>query len=187
MSFYNDPESVKQYIKMCEGYDGSNIYQQLGHHLPQNSTLLELGSGAGLDIDFLKKNYSVTGSDLSYEFLKICRQQHPELSFVKLDALKLNLDEQFNCIYSNKVLHHLTEVELKESLRQQLEILSPNGLIAHSFWLGEESKTMHDLLFIYYDKAHLLDIISEFFDVLSTLSYEELSQDDSLFVIAKKP
>ena len=125
MSFYNDAESVKSYIQMCEGYDGSNIYQALHQHLPENSTLLELGSGPGLDIKYLKNIYSVTGSDLSEEFLKICKEQHPEISFLKLNALKLDLGEKFGCIYSNKVLHHLTEEELKESLEQQVKILSP--------------------------------------------------------------
>ena len=50
MSFYDDPENVKQYIQMCENYDGLKIYQSLSKHLPAKSTILELGSGAGLDI-----------------------------------------------------------------------------------------------------------------------------------------
>jgi len=185
MNFYDDPENVKTYIQMCEGYDGINIYQLLSKHLPAKSTLLELGSGAGLDIEYLKKKYSVTGSDLSDEFLKICKEKHPDITFLKLNALKLEVDKKYNCIYSNKVLHHLTEKELKQSLNQQMKILIANGLIAHSFWLGEENQEMNGLLFTYYKKDHLLSIISETFEVLSTLSYKELEEDDSLFVIAK--
>lgn len=185
MSFYDDPENIKKYIQMCENYDGSNIYQSLSKSLPENSTLLELGSGAGLDIENLKNNYSVTGSDLSEEFLNICRDKCPEVPFLKLNALQLEVSEKYNCIFSNKVLHHLTENELKQSLDQQAKILSTNGLIAHSFWLGKENKEMYGLLFTYYSKDHLLSIISESYDVLSALSYKELEDDDSLFVIAK--
>lgn len=185
MNFYNDPESVKGYIEMCDGYDGSNIYHVLRQHLPENSSLLELGSGPGFDIEYLKSIYSVTGSDLSEEFLKVCKQRHPEVSFLKLSALKLELAEKFDCIYSNKVLHHLTEDELKESLEQQLKILSPNGLLAHSFWLGEEDQVIKDMLFTYYKKEKLLHILSEYFEILSTLNYEEFEEDDSLFVIAR--
>jgi len=185
MSFYDDPENIKKYIQMCENYDGSNIYQSLSKSLPEKSTLLELGSGAGLDIENLKNNYSVTGSDLSEEFLNICRDKYPEVPFLKLNALQLEVSEKYNCIFSNKVLHHLTEKELKQSLDQQAKILSTNGLIAHSFWLGKEDKEMYGLLFTYYNKGHLLSIISKSFEVLSTLSYKELEDDDSLFVIAK--
>jgi ubiquinone/menaquinone biosynthesis C-methylase UbiE len=185
MSLYDDPEGVKNYIQMCENYDGSNIYQALSQHLPENSTLLELGSGPGLDIEYLKKHYSVTGSDLSEEFLKICKEKTPEIPFVKLNVLNLELDQKFDCIYSNKVLHHLTEEELQESLKQQAKILSPNGLIAHSFWLGEENQEISGMLFTYYKKDDLLDVISEQFEILSTMSYEEFEEGDSLFVVAK--
>ena len=161
------------------------FYQALSEHLPVNSSLLELGSGAGLDLEYLKKHYSVTGSDLSDEFLKICKKKNPEISFLKLNALKLDLNDKYNCIYSNKVLHHLTEEELKQSLEQQAKFLSSNGLIAHSFWLGEENKEMSGLLFTYYNKQHLLGIISESFEILSTLSYAEFEEDDSLLVIAR--
>jgi len=185
MSFYDDPENVKKYIQMCEDYDGINIYQSLSKHLPVKSTLLELGSGAGLDVEYLKKHYSVTGSDLSDEFLNICKNKHLEIHFLKLNVLKLEVDDRFNCIYSNKVLHHLTEKELIQSLEQQVKALTPNGLIAHSFWLGEENQEMNGLLFTYYNKEHLLSIITESFEILSTLGYKEFEEGDSLFVIAR--
>lgn len=189
MSLYDDPEGVKTYIRMCEEYDGSQLYQALRKHLPDNSTLLELGSGPGLDIEYLKQHYSVTGSDLSDEFLKVCKQKNPEILFIKLDALNLEStlgkDQKFDCIYSNKVLHHLTEEELQQSLKQQVKLLAPNGLIAHSFWLGEENQQISGMLFTYYKKDDLLDVISEQFEILSTLSYAEFEEDDSLFVIAK--
>jgi len=185
MNFYDDPENVKKYIQLCKDYDGNNIYQSLSKHLTVKSTLLELGSGAGFDVEYLKKNYSVTGSDLSDEFLKLCKNKHPEIQFLKLNALKLEVDKKFNCIYSNKVLHHLTEKALIQSLEQQVKMLTLNGLIAHSFWLGEESQEINGLLFTYYKKEHLLSIISESFEILSTLVYKELDEGDSLFVIAK--
>ncbi len=185
MSFYDDAENVKKYIEMCEDYDGNNIYQLLGKHLSLNSTLLELGSGGGLDIEYLKNEYSVTGSDLSDEFLKVCKKKHPEISFLKLNAQKLEVSKTFDCIYSNKVLHHLTQDALKKSLQQQVKILSPNGIIAHSFWLGEENEMMNGLLFTYYNQEELLGIISESFEILSTLSYKEFEEGDSIFVVAR--
>ena len=185
MNYYNNPEKVKQYIESCDGYDGSNLYNALAEFLPKNSTLFELGSGAGFDIEYLDKNYEVTGSDLSDEFLKYCTLKFPTITFIKSNALDLKLNETFDCIYSNKVLHHLTKDELEDSLTQQENILSKDGLIAHSFWIGKENLTMNGMLYTYYKKEDIMKIISTNFDILSTLSYEEFEENDSLFVIAK--
>ena len=72
-------------------------------------------------------------------------------------------------------------------LLAQVGVLSPDsdGIIAHSFWIGEEDQVMEGLLFTYYRKERLLQIISENFEVLSTMSYQEFEEDDSLFVIAQ--
>jgi len=185
MNFYDDPVNVKKYIQMCNGYDGTDIYKLLSKSLPVGSTLLELGSGGGLDIEYLKRVYSITGSDLSEAFLNVCKEKHPEIPFLKLNVKKLELSEPYDCIYSNKVLHHLTKEELKESLLQQTKFLSAKGLIAHSFWLGDEDEEMHGLLFTYYNRDELISIISESYDILSTLSFQEFKEDDSLFVVAR--
>ncbi|BCE03709.1 class I SAM-dependent methyltransferase [Marinicellulosiphila megalodicopiae] len=185
MSFYDDPDNVKSYLKMCEGYDGNNIYHMLSQHLREQSTVLELGSGGGLDIDYLKQHYAVTGSDLSEAFIAVCQQKHPEINFLKINAQSMDLNQSFDCIYSNKVLHHLSEDELQISLQQQIKCLNTNGIIAHSFWLGEENTQMHGMLFTYYRKQALLNIMSESFEIISTLSYTEFEADDSLFIIAR--
>ncbi|WP_028864031.1 class I SAM-dependent methyltransferase [Psychromonas aquimarina] len=185
MSFYNDSENVEKYIEMCKDYEGSNIYQSLKKHLNDGKTILELGSGPGFDIPFLNEHYQVTGSDLSDEFLRRCKNKFPAISFLKLDAADIDVREQFDCIYSNKVLHHLTQDELALSLLQQKKALSTNGIIAHSFWIGDESQEMEGLLFTYYRKEQLIEIISEHFEILSTMDYQEFEESDSLFVIAQ--
>lgn len=185
MSLYNDPEKVDQYISMCDGYDGSNLYRELGSHLPDGKSVLELGSGPGFDLDFLKDHYRVTGSDLSDEFLSRLKKKYPEIPFRKVDAKTVALDESFDCVYSNKVLHHLTPEELSASLHNQAKLLNPGGLIAHSFWIGEENQEFDGMLFTYYRQEVLLELISKQFEIISTLSYQEFEPADSLFVIAR--
>lgn len=185
INFYDDPENVKKYIQMCKGYDGNNLYKLLSKSLPVKSSLLELGSGAGLDIEYLKRVYSVTGSDLSDAFLSVCEEKHPDVPFLKLNVKKLELNALYDCIYSNKVLHHLTKKELKSSLLQQAKFLSSNGLIAHSFWLGNKDEEMNGLLFTYYNQDELINHISGAYDIVSTLSYQEFEENDSLFVVAR--
>lgn len=185
MSFYEDKANVDKYIELCKDYDGSNIYERLKQHLKEGKSVLELGTGPGFDIPFLNEHYHVTGSDFSDEFLVRCKEKYPDINFIKIDARNIDTSTEYDCIYSNKVLHHLTRGELSSSLLAQAGILSPGGMIAHSFWLGEEDQNMEGLLFSYYRKEELLGILSKNFDVVATLSYREFEEGDSLFVVAK--
>jgi hypothetical protein len=61
MGFFDTEKGVEQHIEMAEGYDGTDMIKILQNHLPENSTILELGMGPSKDIDILKKSYAVTG------------------------------------------------------------------------------------------------------------------------------
>ena len=185
MDFYNDPVKVDEYETMCEEYDGSELYRVLGKHLIDNSTLLELGSGPGNDLDYLKKKYKVSGSDLSDEFLIRCKKKHADVSFIKLDAVSIKSDKLFDCVFSNKVLHHLTLAELEKSLKRQQEVIATNGLFAHTFWLGDKEFTMEGMLFIFHNREHLVKLVSKYFTILELYDYKEFEEGDSIFILAK--
>jgi len=185
MEFYNDPLKVDEYEKMCEEYDGTELYRVLGNHLKEDSTLLELGCGPGNDIINLQKKYNVTGSDLSDEFLNRCKKRFPQLSFLKLDAVSISTEIQFDCIFSNKVLHHLTMDNLEKSLGRQTSVINSDGLFAHSFWLGDKEFTMEEMLFVFHNRDKLIELVSKYFTVLETYDYQEFEEGDSIFVIAK--
>jgi len=185
MGYYDDSKHVDEYIHMCDEYDGKNIYELLAKHLNKGSTLLELGSGPGLDIKNLKEYYKISGSDLSEEFLKRLKLKFPDIPFFNIDITNIDVKGRYDCIYSNKVLHHIDKDQLQTSLIQQKKHLTENGLIAHSFWIGEESMQMHGLLFTYYTKNAILELIQKNFEILETLSYTEFEDNDSLVVIAK--
>jgi len=185
MEFYNDPVKVDEYEKMCDEYDGSELYRTLDKHLTDNSTLLELGSGPGNDIKYLLEKYTVTGSDLSDEFLYRCKKRYPDVPFIKLDAVSINTGKAFDCVFSNKVLHHLTLKNLKKSFMRQQEVVVRNGLIAHTFWLGEKEFTMEGMLFIFHNREHLINLVSEYFTIIETYDYKEFEEGDSLFIVAQ--
>ena len=135
MSCFHKPRNVEEYIKMTERYDGRGLINILKQHLPKGSTVLELGMGQGKDLDILKENYQATGSDYSQMFTDRYQKQHPEADIIKLDAVIIETERKFDCVYSNKVLHHLTREELRRSLFNQRKVLNPKALLLHTFCL----------------------------------------------------
>jgi len=185
VNFYNDALKVDEYEKMCDGYDGTELYQVLDKHLAKSATLLELGSGPGNDIQYLQKKYSVTGSDLSEEFLLRCRKRFDNISFKQLDAVLIETEQTFDCVFSNKVLHHLDRESLKKSLQRQQQVIKSNGLFAHTFWLGDKEFTMEGMLFVFYDREELLNLVSQYFTIRDTYDYKEFEEGDSIFIVAE--
>ena len=155
MGFFDTEKGVNEYIKMAEGYDGAELIKILQEFIPENSTVLELGMGPGTDLDILKRNFIVTGSDNSQIFLDRYKKQNPDTDLLKLDAVTLSTDKTFDCVYSNKVLHHLTREELKKSFQRQKLLLNPDGIAFHSFWRGDEDENFDGLLFTKYQNDGL--------------------------------
>ena len=187
MGFYDSEDNVNAYLAMAEGYDGADLIAVLKRYLPAGSTVLELGMGPGKDLDLLRAAaYTVTGSDTSEVFLDRYRALHPDAELLLLDAKHLDTARTFDCIYSNKVLHHFTRAELEASLRRQHAVLNDAGLLMHSFWYGTGEETMHGLRFTYYTEATLREVLGEGFEVLALERYQEMEEGDSLYLLARK-
>jgi len=118
MEFYDSEDNVNQYIEMAKGFDGRTLIEILKNYVPEGVSVLELGMGPGVDLEILSKSYDVTGSDNSTIFLDRFRKSHPDFKLVNLDIANIKCDTQFDCVYSNKVLHHLTDEALKKSFLQ---------------------------------------------------------------------
>lgn len=186
MGYYDDEKNIQTYIKMAEGYDGRILVDALREHLPSGSKVLELGMGPGKDLDLLARDYEVTGSDRSKIFLDLYRKRNKNARLLNLDAHTIRTRKRFDCIYSNKVLHHLTARQLARSFEHQYDILYDDGLALHSFWYGEGEEKHHGLRFNYYTESDIIGIVSEVFDVVDMGRYKELTKDDSFYIILRK-
>ena len=199
-AFYLDPDSAKQYIGMADGYDGQELINELQQFRPAspNWTILELGSGPGTDWELLSAidGAVVVGSDISPFFVDRLRQTYSDGQFVIADAANLTLSQEllnkigsgFDAIYSNKVLHHLTIMQLVESFRRQREYLNPGGLICHSFWKGDGTETKHDIGMYskYHQESDLEELVKPHFEILRIKTYKEMDEGDSILVIGRK-
>ena len=186
MNYYDEAKNVEQYIKMAEGYDGRELIPILRDHLPDGSTVLELGMGPGKDFELLGEHFQVTGSDYSELFVSRYKQSQPAADVLVLDAVTLDIDRQFDCIYSNKVLYHLTKEQLRQSFARQAAVLNRNGLLFHTFWAGDGEEKMHGLNFVYYTVESLTRLLGSEYKLIDITAYKEMEPADSLLLIAQK-
>lgn len=184
--YYKTNESVEEYIRLAKDVSGIQLIEKLKQVLPSHSSLLEIGSGPGTDWNILNESYDVIGSDNSSQFLRHLINEYPTGEFLVLDASNLKTDKTFDGIYSNKVLHHLTDNELIDSVKRQSEVLNSNGIICHSFWKGESSEVFKGLFVNYHTKNSLLEVFKTSFEILSIEYYNEFEGDDSLLLIGRK-
>jgi SAM-dependent methyltransferase len=187
MNYYDEIDNVREYIEMAEGYDGRELIEVLKQYLPKGASILELGMGPGKDLDLLSQTYQVTGSDNSQVFLDFYYQNYPNAKLLLLDARTLETENVFDAIYSNKVLIHLSEEELKRSFLRQKKILKPNGRLFHSFWYGDKEEIVNGLWFRYYTEDSLLSMVHPLYKVLEITRYSEIEKDDSLYLVLQKP
>ena len=184
MGFYDDKETALQYIEMAEGYDGRELIDILRTRLPDGASVLELGMGPGVDLEILRKHFRATGSDNSQFFLDRYREANPDSDLIHLDAVELKTQREFDCIYSNKVLHHLDSEDLIRSVGRQRDVVSKDGLIMHSFWKGEGTEEHQGLKFFYQTENRIRELFAAKFNVIDIVTYAEMEEDDSLYVLA---
>lgn len=185
MGFFDESKNVEAYLKMAEGYDGKELIDELVKYLDKGSSLLELGMGPGKDLDMLKQHFKVTGSDKSKVFIDLYKEKYPNDEVLYVDAVEMDLPSKYDCIYTNKVLHHLTTDSLKTSISNQVSRLTKSGLIMHSFWYGSGEENYDGLRFIYYKEDEIRAMFEPYFDILVLSRYSEASKDDSMYIIAR--
>jgi ubiquinone/menaquinone biosynthesis C-methylase UbiE len=184
--YYHTKESVEEYLELAKDVGGVELIRAFKKHLPADSTLLELGSGPGTDWRILSETYMVTGSDISEEFLEYLRGQNPKGEFLKVSAESILTDTSFDGMYSNKVLQHLTDQELRASVESQYRVLNKGGLICHSFWYGEGTEVFKGMLVNYHDAEGLTDFFGQHFELLEMKRYKEFEDGDSIVLIGRK-
>lgn len=184
--YYKTAESVEEYIRLAKGFNGAELIKKLKIFLATGSSVLEIGTGPGSDWEILNEDYAVIGSDFSVQFLERLIKKYPKGKFLKLDATTLDIDQQFDAVYSNKVMHHLKDDEIKASIQRQFELLHDDGMICHSLWKGEGSEVFKGMFVNYHTNDALKSLFELQFDILLMEDYNEFEDNDSILLIAKK-
>jgi SAM-dependent methyltransferase len=91
--------------------------------------VLDLGCGTGeLAPSFLKAGYSYVGIDIEPERIAYARKTHRRGRFHVMDASALQYpDGYFDQILVTGVLHHLSDAEVRDIVKEMKRVLRPSG------------------------------------------------------------
>jgi SAM-dependent methyltransferase len=111
-------------------------------------TVLELGSGGGNVAWFLKKDFTLTLTDISGEMLTESKKQNPELEHIEGDMRALRLGRTFDGVLIHDAIMYMTsEEDLRAALVTAYEHCKPGGAVVIApDWVAEtfRPQTMHE-------------------------------------------
>ncbi len=186
MKLFETENGVDDYIKMAAGYNLLIFKPLFEKYLPFNKKILELGMGPGNDYQWLSGMYRITGSDYSKIFISRAKRKFPRGDFLVLNAITLDTKMHFDAVFSSKVFQYFDLDVIRTSLKNQYNLLSQNGYIFHTFWIGDSEYDFDDMHVYYHNHNKILSIISEKFKIMDKKIYKEFENNDSLFIIAQK-
>ena len=186
VEFYATPEGAEQYSEMAEGYDGREHIPVLRQLVVDGGRVLELGIGPGTDLELLATYFHVVGSDASQAFLDRYAADHADADLRLLDAVTIDTDENFDAIYSNKVLHHLDDAELEASLARQAQILNPGGVALHGIWKGDSIEDFEGMFVQNRTCESFMALAPSTLELIECSPYAEFDDGDSLRIVVRR-
>ena len=113
-------------------------------YCPETKTILDLGCGTGShDFHFARKNYTVTGIDLSHNMVSIAQKKQAteninNITFAQGNIVSLRLNKQFDTVVSLfHVMNYLTSnSNIKAGFTTAVEHVRKGGIFIFDCWYG---------------------------------------------------
>lgn len=108
-------------------------------HLDGAHSILEIGGAYGRNtLLFAEKGFKITVIDPCQEWINLLKQvDNPLISTLCTDILTVDLDQTFDAVFSNFVLHFFKPKELPVVFQKTHSWLRPGGLFINS-WLSNK-------------------------------------------------
>ena len=137
-------------------------------HVPQNGTILEIGSASGRDARYLKnKGFKVVCTDIIPQALqKLSDEGFETAEFDFRNKPKPEWDGRFDGFFANAVLLHAPQNVFEHALINISFTLKKNGVAAFSLKTGEGEEISSEKMdapryFRYHTEAEIRDIVSK--------------------------
>ena len=121
--YKKEADAVRQLIRKYKKSKGRN--------------LLEVACGTGKHIQYLKKDFSCTATDVNKGMLKVARKNVKGVVFKKADMTRFDLGKEFDviiCLFSS-IGYVRTYSNLKKTIDNFAKHLKPGGVVIIEPWL----------------------------------------------------
>ncbi|UCF08058.1 MAG: class I SAM-dependent methyltransferase [Thermoplasmata archaeon] len=115
---------TEDYVEMA-GYIANTVRK---HADIQVDSLLNLGCGGGHEDFSLKRDFHVTGVDLSEDMLALARQLNPECEYVRGDLRYIKLEKTFDAVCATSLIYMKNMEELRGAFETCFAHLNPGGV-----------------------------------------------------------
>lgn len=119
-------DAATEYSQYCQ------YVTKLIHHYAtrQTTTLLDIGCGGGKNVLNLKREFNVTGLDLSSTMLAQAQALNPDCTFVQGDMRTCRLGRTFDAVLMDDAISHMNcRTDLVAAFRTAYEHLEAGGVL----------------------------------------------------------
>ena len=112
------------------------LKKDINKNLP---TMLHLGCGAGGHDYHFKKQFQITGVDISEGMLKNARETNPEVEYTSGDMRMISLSRKFDAvIIPDSIMYMTTVTDLKKAISNAVRHLKPGGVFLATTHIKED-------------------------------------------------
>lgn len=171
---------AESYASKTLGVDLSPLWSVLTSRLKPDSTILDLGCGAGRDLKFFAdRGYHVTGLDSSANLATIASAVSGRAVHCAdfLEPLPFQ-DRQFDAVWAIASLLHVPRPQIRTVLQEVARVLRPQGLFIASMKLGLGTLVDEGRLFVGYAPEEWRECLrASGFIQIETFENEELRRN----------
>jgi SAM-dependent methyltransferase len=108
----------------------NTLVEYFCNELPENGSILDLGSGTGLPFAklFVEKGFNYLGVDISSRMIKIAQRNVPFANFEELSMTEMNFKNEFDGVFSSYSMLLLSPQLLKDVAERVVKSLKNDGL-----------------------------------------------------------
>lgn len=171
-----------------------DLLTQFAESLPEDSTVLDVGSGTGRDIAYLKENYDNIsegiGIELASNMVKRSRKLNPEAEYILADATDIPLpDSSVDGVWCPATVFLLDFDDMVVALQEIARVLTEGGQAMVGFKLGDNQgreegyhtreRWGEELTYYYLNADSTIELVGEV--GLTVTDYKDLGFDGIRF------
>ena len=149
----NSMKSEKMWAELAKYYDllyawkpyekEANIIHDIiqKNKKTSGSEMLDVACGTGNHIQFLKKHYKITGTDLNKDMLKVAKKKFPKLKFQQSNMISFDLKQKFDvvtCLFSS-IGYVKNYANLKKTIASFSKHLKTGGVLIIEPFITKEA------------------------------------------------